>query len=180
MQRRGVVRMSVARQFVLAAALCVGGADVVRAQVPCSGNAGGLNERRYSIAPADITVGAAQVTALRFDAGHVVVTQQVQVNVDLVQETHFIALCLHADYLGSAGARSLPVGDIEWRRVSPDPMANFVTVSQNTPAPVIGEQAVGSLTAVFEFRIRLRWASHIPGTYGTGLFWTAYRNRPNT
>jgi hypothetical protein len=167
------------RRLLLAGALLLGGSGDLLAQVPCSGNAGGLNERRYSVVPTDISAGPTQVTAIAFDAGHIVITQQVQVVVELMQETHFVALCLHADYLGVGGSRALPTGDLEWRRVSPDPMSGFAVVNRNSPMPVIAQQATGTLVAVYEFRVRLRWQDHAPATYGTSLFWTAYRNRPN-
>jgi hypothetical protein len=146
------------------------------AQVPCSGNAGGLNERRFNVMPLDITAGPAQVTRIAFENGAVVLTQQVEVIVELQQQTHRVSLCLHADYAATGTARAIATGDLEWRRVSPDAMASFVPVSRNTPVPVITEQAVGSVTAVYEFRMRLRWESHPPGTWMSGIFWTAYRN----
>lgn len=163
----------------LGLAVLLASAARTSAQVPCSGNAGGLNERRYTVTPLDIATGPASVTANAFQLGGVTITQQVQVIVELMQETHFIALCLHADNLGASSGRAIPAGDLMWRRVSPDPMSDFVPVSRNTPAPIIAQQAVGTLVAVYEFRMRLNWATNPPGTYSSGLFWTAYRNRPN-
>jgi hypothetical protein len=169
-RRAGAIRGVIAAIGMLAAASAAG------AQVPCSGNAGGLNERRFSVSPLDVSAGPAQVSALAFDNGAVVLTQQVQVIVELNQQSHLISLCLQADYAATGAARAVPVGDLEWRRVSPDPMSGFVPVSRNTPAPAVAQQAVGNLTAVYEFRMRLRWGSHPPGTWMSGITWNAYRN----
>jgi hypothetical protein len=176
MNPRSARSLGIGRSLTLAAALLCAGVSTLSAQVPCSGNAGGLNERRFSVTPADVSAGPAQITAMTFDNGSVVLTQQVQVAVELLQQTHLVSLCLHADYAAPAGSRAIGTGDLEWRRVSPDPMTNFVAVSRSTPAPVIAQQAVGTLTAVFEFRMRLRWNTHVPATWATGLVWSAYRN----
>jgi len=165
------------RWLLLVGVTLLAGAAALDAQtVPCSGNAGGLNERRYSVTPLDITHGPSQITVLSFDQGSVIITQQVQVVVELVQQTQFVSLCLNANNQGVPGARSISPGDLEWRRVSPDPMASFAPVSFNTPAAVIAQQAQGSITAVYEFRLRLRWDAHPPGGFSSGLVWTAYRN----
>jgi hypothetical protein len=150
---------------------------VAGAQVPCSGNAGGLNERRYSASPLQVAVGPAGINASSFDQGSVVITQQVQVIVELMQQSHFVSLCLHADYTPVGTARAIPAGDMEWRRLSPDPMSDFAPVSRNVQSPVLAQQAQGTLIATFEFRVRVRWETYVPGSYSSGLYWTAYRNQ---
>jgi len=165
------------RWLLLAGTILLAGVGVLDAQtVSCSGNAGGLNERRYSVTPLDIIHGSSQITAVSFDQGSIIITQQVQVVVELMQQTHFATLCLNANNQGTPGARSISPGDLEWRRISPDPMAGFAPVSFDTPAPVIAQQTQGSITAIYEFRLRLRWNIHVPGNFSSGLVWTAYRN----
>jgi len=174
---RGGLRSYTLLRLVAAGVFLLGTAGSLSTQVRCSGNAGSLNERRYTVGPLQIATGPAAVTVQSFDAGSVVITQQVQVDIELNQQSHFVSLCLHADYLSAGTARAVGVSDLEWRRVSPDPMSNWVPVSRNTPAPAIAAEAVGSLSAVYEFRMRLRWDAYPPSSYSTSLFWSAYRNQ---
>jgi hypothetical protein len=167
-----------ARPWVVAAGLLAAAACSAAAQVPCSGNAGGLNERRYSVAPLQVSTGPAGVNAASYEAGGVVITQQVQVIIELNQQSHLVSLCLHADYLPAGTTRAIANGDLEWRRVSPDPMDSFATVSRNTPLAVITQQAIGNLAATYEFRVRLRWSDYVAGAYSSSVVWSAFRNTP--
>jgi hypothetical protein len=167
-----------ARSWAVAAGLLATAAYSAAAQVPCSGNAGGLNERRFSVTPLQVSTGPAGVTAASYEAGGVVITQQVQVIIELNQQSHLVSLCLHADYLPAGTARAIANGDLEWRRVAPDGMSSFVPVSRNTPAPVIPQQVVGSLAVTYEFRVRLRWSDYLAGAYSSSVVWSAFRNTP--
>jgi hypothetical protein len=177
MRGRGGLRGYALLRLVAAGVFLLATAGSLSAQVRCSGNAGSLNERRYTVSALQIATGPTGITVQSFDAGGVVITQQVQVIIELNQQSHFVSLCLHADYLSAGTARAVGVSDLEWRRVSPDPMSTWVPVSRNTPAPVIVQEAVGNLTAVYEFRMRLRWDAYPPSSYSTSLFWSAYRNQ---
>jgi len=167
-----------ARGWATAACLLATAAWAAAAQVPCSGNSGGLNERRYSVSPLQVSKGPAGITAASYDTGGVIITQQIQVVVELNQQSHLVSLCLHADYLPAGTTRAITNGDLEWRRVSPDPMSSFVPVSRNTPLPVIAQQSVGNLAATYELRVRLRWMDYVPGAYSSSVVWSAYRNSP--
>jgi hypothetical protein len=178
MQGRRRTPRGAVRAYAMAACLLISMASAAAAQVPCSGNAGGLNERRYSVTPLQVSAGPAGVNAESYDAGGVVIAQQVQVVIELNQQAHLVSLCLHADYLPTGTSRAIATGDLEWRRVSPDPMASFVPVSRNTPIPVISQQAVGNLVATYEFRVRLRWSDYVAGAYSSSIVWSAFRNSP--